>query len=139
MGVVFLAQSEGPEPAVSDALSPILLVQSMEHLVPNHAHTVEEYLEIEETSTVRHEFYEGEIYAMAGGTPEHAAIAAEITAKLGQQLEGGPCRVYSAGLRVRILSTGLATYPDVTVICGPSKRDQPAQVMSRTPRWWSKC
>lgn len=72
---------------------------------------------------VRHEYYDGEIYAMAGGTPEHAAIAAAITASIGRQLEGGACRVYSSDLRVRVKATGLATYPDVTVICGPSVRD----------------
>ena len=106
----------------------------MPSLVPNHAHTFEEYLEIEEAATVRHEFYDGEIYAMAGGTPEHAAMAAEITSKLGRQLEGGPCRAYSSDLRLRVLATGLATYPDVTVISGPSERDpaSPSHVTNPT-------
>jgi Uma2 family endonuclease len=90
---------------------------------PHHRFTFEEYLELEEIARVRHEFYRGEIYAMAGGTPEHAAMAAAITASLGQQLASTACRVYSSDLRVRVLATGLATYPDVTVICGPSERD----------------
>jgi Uma2 family endonuclease len=90
---------------------------------PRHCYTFAEYLELEEIARVRHEFYAGEIYAMAGGTPEHAAMAAAITSLLGQQLTATPCRVYSSDLRVRILATGLATYPDVTVICGPSERD----------------
>lgn len=88
-----------------------------------HHYSFAEYLEVEESSQVRHEYYSGEIYAMAGGTPEHAAIVASVTAALGRQLSGEPCRVYSSDLRVRILATGLATYPDVTVICGPSVRD----------------
>jgi Uma2 family endonuclease len=79
---------------------------------PRHRHSFEQYLELEEISWVRHEYYAGEIYAMAGGTPEHAAIAANITARLGAQLASTPCCVY-----------GLATYPDVTVVCGPSERD----------------
>jgi len=91
--------------------------------VPRHRYTFAEYLEIEEIARVRHEFYAGEIYAMAGGTPEHAAMAAAITALLGRQLDGTSCRVYSSDLRVRVTATGLATYPDVTVICGPSERD----------------
>jgi Uma2 family endonuclease len=66
---------------------------------PRHRYTFEEYLEIEEVARVRHEFYEGEIYAVAGGTPEHAAMAAAITTMLGQQLGGTPCRVYSSDLR----------------------------------------
>jgi Uma2 family endonuclease len=76
---------------------------------------------MEERSPIRHEFLDGSIYAMAGGTPEHAAMTAAIVSSLGAQMK--TCRVYSSDLRVRVLSTGLATYPDVTVICGPSERD----------------
>lgn len=90
---------------------------------PRHHYSFAEYLEVEEISKVRHEYYAGEIYAMAGGTPEHAAIAAAVTAALGRQLSGKPCRVYSSDLRVRVVATGLATYPDVTVIRGASERD----------------
>lgn len=90
---------------------------------PRHSYSFAEYLEVEEVAQVRHEYYAGEIYAMAGGTPEHAAIAAAVMGALRQQLVGKPCRVYSSDLRVRIAATGLATYPDVTVICGPSERD----------------
>jgi Uma2 family endonuclease len=90
---------------------------------PRHHYSFAQYLEVEEISEVRHEYYEGEIYAMAGRTPEHAAIAAAVMAALGRQLDRKPCRVYSSDLRVRILATGLATYPDVTVICGAAERD----------------
>ena len=76
---------------------------------PRHEHTFAEYLELEEIARVRHEFYRGEIYAMVGGTPEHAAMAAEITSQLGRQLDGTPCRAYSSDLRVRVKATGLAT------------------------------
>jgi Uma2 family endonuclease len=88
-----------------------------------HRYSFAEYLAIEEVARVKHEYLDGEIYAMAGGTPEHAALAAVVTTVLGEQLRGGPCRVYSSDLRVRILATGLATYPDVTVVCGPTERD----------------
>ncbi len=86
-----------------------------------HHYTLGEYVELEDSSIVRHEFLDGSIYAMAGGTPEHAAMAGAIMAMLGSQMNG--CRVYSSDLRVRVLATGLATYPDVTVVCGPSERD----------------
>src|SRR6478609_2292974 len=92
-------------------------------LAPRHKYSFADYLATEESSEVRHEYYAGEIYAMAGRTPEHAAMAAAITAALGRQLERSNCRVYSSDLRLRVLATGLATYPDVTVICGPSVRD----------------
>lgn len=85
-------------------------------------HTYDEYLALEASSNVKHEFLGGQIYAMAGGTPEHAALTAAVIGLLFPQLRGGACRAYDADLRVRTPS-GLATYPDVTVICGPSKRD----------------
>jgi len=84
-------------------------------------YTYEQYLALEETSQVRHEYQDGEIYAMAGGTPDHAALAARVLALLGGQLPPG-CRTYTSDLRVCVPSTGLATYPDGTVVCGPSQR-----------------
>jgi len=100
---------------------------------PRHRYTFQEYLDLEEVARVRHEFYDGEIYAMAGGTPEHAAMAAAITTLLGRQLDSS-CRVYSSDLRVRILATGLATYPDVTVVCGPSERDPASATHVTNPK-----
>lgn len=85
-------------------------------------YTYAEYLGFEASSNVRHEFLDGQIYAMAGGTPEHAALAAAAITLLGPQLRDGKCRPYNSDLRVRT-PTGLTTYPDVTVICGPRKID----------------
>ena len=61
------------------------------------------------------------IYGMAGGTPEHAALKAALTGLLFPQIRGGGCLAYDADLRVRVPETGLATYPDLTVVCGPRK------------------
>jgi Uma2 family endonuclease len=99
-----------------------------------HRYTFREYLELEETSSVRHEFLEGEIYAMAGGTPEHAALAMSLGAALVAATRGGSCRVHSSDLRVRALATGLATYPDVTVVCGPYQRDPESSTTITNPR-----
>jgi Uma2 family endonuclease len=88
-----------------------------------HQHTLEDYLAVEEMSGVRHEYLDGEIFAMAGGTPEHAALSAAIVVLLGARLAGTKCRPYSADLRVRVRATGLATYPDAAVICGAPERD----------------
>ena len=87
-------------------------------------YTIEEYVRLEERSNVKHEFLNGEIWAMAGGTPEHAAIASAIIVSLGLQLRGRPCRVYTSDARVRVVATGLDTYPDVTVVCGREERDR---------------
>jgi len=82
-----------------------------------------EYLALEDSSNVKHEFLDGQIYAMAGGTPEHAALAAATIGILFGQLRSGRCRVHDSDLRIRVLQTGLATYPDATVVCGPLERD----------------
>jgi len=86
-------------------------------------YTYAEYLALEASSNVKHEFLGGQIYAMAGGTPEHAALAAAVIGLLFPQLRDRGCRAYDADLRIRTRS-GLATYPDVTVICGPTERDE---------------
>jgi len=88
-----------------------------------HHYSFEDYLGVEEASAVRHEFLNGDIFAMAGGTPEHAALSAAVVVVLGAALRGGPCRTYSSDLRVRVSATGLATYPDAAVICGPASHD----------------
>ncbi len=88
-----------------------------------HHYTYQEYLRLEADANVKHEFLAGEIYAMAGGTPEHAAIGVNVSTLLNNQLRGRPCRVYSSDLRVRVLATGLTTYPDVSVVCGQIERD----------------
>jgi Uma2 family endonuclease len=88
-----------------------------------HRYTYREYLALERGANVRHEFFDGEIYAMAGGTREHAAICANLTASLSAQLRGRGCQAHSSDLRVRVLETGLATYPDVTVICRHAEQD----------------
>lgn len=72
---------------------------------------------------MKHEFLDGMILAMAGGTPDHAALAMAVGASLNRQLEGKKCRVYSSDLRVRVLATGFAGYPDVTVVCNKLERD----------------
>ncbi len=83
----------------------------------------DEYLLLEERSTVKHEFLGGHVWAMAGGTPEHGAIAANVIALLANRLLGKSCRVYTSDVRVRVKATGLATYPDVTVVCGQEQAD----------------
>src|SRR5262249_18055604 len=80
-----------------------------------------DYLAHEEASNVKHEYLDGEIYGMAGGTPEHAALAAVVTVAIGAAAGDGI--VYSSDLRIRILASGLATYPDVTLVCGPPVPD----------------
>src|SRR5512138_2700284 len=80
-------------------------------------HTYEDYLRTLEVSGVKLEYCDGEIYAMAGGTPAHADLAASMIRLLGNALLGR-CRVSSSDLKIRIEATDLTTFPDATVVCG---------------------
>ena len=82
-----------------------------------------DYLTLEASSNVKHEYLDGQIYGMAGGTPEHAALAAAFVGLLFPQLRAGRCRAHDADLRLRARATGLSTYADVTVVCGPRELD----------------
>jgi Uma2 family endonuclease len=101
---------------------------------PLHRYTYQDYVWLEESSSTRHEFVSGEIVAMAGGTPENAAMAAEIIGQLREQLRGGNCRVFTSDLGVRVMATGLATYPDASVVCGPTERDPDKKTNVTNPR-----
>lgn len=80
--------------------------------------TYAEYLADEEKSDVKHEYLDGIVYAMSGGTPEHGALAMSLARLVGNALQGQPCRVFSSDVRVRVVDTSLSTYPDLTIACG---------------------
>ena len=86
-------------------------------------YAIEEYVRIEEFANLKHEYLDGQVWAMAGGTPEHARMASAVNAALVTQLRGKACAVYSSDARIRVVATGLDTYPDVTVVCGSEQRD----------------
>ncbi|PDW03002.1 Uma2 family endonuclease [Candidatus Viridilinea mediisalina] len=85
---------------------------------PQRFMTEAEYLAFEQASTHKHEYYQGEIYAMTGGTEAHNLLAGNTHAALHAQLRRRECRVYNSDQRLKIMATGLYTYPDVTVVCG---------------------
>jgi len=81
----------------------------------------EEFYAFEEKAEVRHEFFKGEVIAMAGGTDVHSLLSSNAIRKVGNALEKRPCRVFESNMRVKIEATGLETYPDASVVCGPPK------------------
>lgn len=87
--------------------------------VPVSRYTPEEYLALERVSEVRHEFYRGERFVMAGASEAHNLIADNVTFGLREQLRDKGCRAYSSDMRVRVQPNGLYTYPDVAVACPP--------------------
>ncbi|MDB5320068.1 MAG: hypothetical protein JWN40_1699 [Phycisphaerales bacterium] len=82
-------------------------------------YTPEEYYALERPADYKSDYYQGEIFAMAGGTARHSLITSNIAGEVRQRLKGKPCRAYESNLRMAVLATGLRTYPDVAVYCGP--------------------
>jgi Uma2 family endonuclease len=77
----------------------------------------EQYLRMERQAETKSEFHDGQMFAMVGGTPNHALLANTIGALLHRQVPPG-CRTFNADLRIKVASAGLYTYADCTVICG---------------------
>jgi Uma2 family endonuclease len=86
---------------------------------PRHRLTVDAYLAATPELDVRHEWVNGEAYAMAGGTPLHAAVAMNVGVALTLACRGRPCRPTSSDQRVYVAETEAFFYPDVSVVCGP--------------------
>ena len=84
--------------------------------------TVDEYLRLEESATVRHEYVGGEIFAMVGATKRHNRIIGNIFGRLWGAARDGDCRVYSEGVKLRV-ANDVIYYPDVMVSCGPEGED----------------
>src|SRR5262245_47463902 len=87
-----------------------------------HRYSYEEYLAYERASELKHEYIGGEIVAMAGGSRNHSALAVNVATALRNTRPDG-CTVFQSDLRIRILATGVATYPDVSMVCGPTEVD----------------
>ncbi len=91
----------------------------------HHRYTYAEYVALETYSPTKHEFLDGEIYAMAGGSDEHAALASRIGWALNNAVGERRCRVYTSDLRLYVEAVRLATFPDALVVCGALQRYDP--------------
>lgn len=98
-----------------------------------HSISSEDYLEGERHSDIRHEYVDGEVYAMAGESKTHNTIALNIAAYLRERLRGSPCRVFMENVKTGIetLRTNRYYYPDVQVACGT---DAGERYVERQPR-----
>lgn len=83
--------------------------------------TPEEYLAMEEVSAIRHEYYQGEIFAMAGATNDHNLIAGDVHTRMNLALTEKGCLVYMTDMQLWVQADRLMTYPDVMVVCGDPK------------------
>ena len=81
--------------------------------------TFDEYIALERRTGSKFEFRNGDIRAMAGASPAHSLMEANLIAALVPRLAGSGCRVYAASLRILIEASELYTYPDISIVCGP--------------------
>ena len=85
--------------------------------------TPEEYFEWEEQQEIRHEYFDGEVYAMTGGTLNHSEIAINFISLLKAHLRGGKCRLLNGDARVNIYNSNKYVYPDLSVTCNERDRN----------------
>ncbi len=82
--------------------------------------TVEQYLALEAESEIKHEYIDGEIFPMPGGTLDHDTIIMNLTLTLGPQLMGSDCRLHTSHMRVGLSPTRYV-YPDLSAVCGEAE------------------
>ncbi len=86
--------------------------------LPKQKWTPESYLEFERASETRHEYLDGEVFEMVGGSPRHNLIMVNALASLHAQLANRPCFVYPSDQRVKVRKAKFYTYPDISIVCG---------------------
>lgn len=83
--------------------------------------SAEDYFALELEAENRHEYLDGEIFAMSGGTHEHSVLIGNLARELGLALKGRPCFVYPTEMRVQLEASRRYTYPDLAIVCGEPK------------------
>ena len=89
--------------------------------IERNTFTESEYLELERNADFKSEYYNGEIFAMAGATLIHNKIVSNLIFLFNQFLKDKPCDVYPSDLRLQVEKSGLYTYPDITIVCGKTE------------------
>ncbi len=86
--------------------------------LPKRKYTIEEYVELLKTSEERFEYFDGELFSMAGGKIAHGEIASNVQYALRKRLENKPCRTYSGEVALKVPTAPPLRFPDVSVVCG---------------------
>lgn len=92
--------------------------------LPIHKMTMEEYLEFDKNAEGRHEYFDGEVFAMAGGSPEHTRIGGNVFGTLREKLRGTHCASFTSDLRLKVPAALPYRYPDVSVVCGEPQYEE---------------
>jgi len=87
----------------------------------------EDYLAWEANQPVKHEYFAGEVYAMAGGSDAHVTASGNLYVALRTHLRGTPCRTYIADMKLRVAAADAYFYPDVFVTCSAADAQQPLE------------
>ena len=80
--------------------------------------TVQEYLESEINAVEKHEFFDGEVFAMAGASEKHNRVVVNLTIEIGKHLKGKSCTIYPSDMRVATPQSDAYMYPDLSIVCG---------------------
>lgn len=96
----------------------------METLVEKKKYTYQEYLQLEKQSDVRYEFWNGEVFAMAGGSRNHNSIGLKIASLLSEKLEQNGCKIFFNDVKLQLKESQYYFYPDVLLICDPLDKDE---------------
>lgn len=101
----------------------IIIFDSMGNPEPVHYYTVAEYLALEEAAEYRSEYVDGEIFAMAGGSPNHDMICSECARVIGNAILGSGCETHTSNMKVRNETSSVFYYPDLSIACGKAEFD----------------
>jgi Uma2 family endonuclease len=102
--------------------------------VPKQKISLEQYLAQEKKAEFKSEYYEGELFAMAGANGPHNNLRDNLIGELHAKLKGGPCRTVSSDQRVKVNRTGFYTYPDIAIVCGGFEYDDGDNMTLLNPR-----
>ncbi len=92
--------------------------------LPKKKYTLKEYLELDKNSEERYEYFDGEVFAMAGGSPNHARISGNAYSALQAKLRGGRCEAFNSEMRIKVPTALPYRYPDASVVCGEPVFDE---------------
>ncbi|MBX2900007.1 MAG: Uma2 family endonuclease [Cyclobacteriaceae bacterium] len=95
--------------------------------------TEQEYLAFEEISEQKHEYFQGEVFAMAGASNQHNEVFTNLFGSLTSLLQGKPCRPYGSDKRLMISQNTLYTYPDISIYCKPNLMFESTATISQEP------
>lgn len=94
--------------------------------------SVQEYLAWEAENEIKHEYIDGEVYAMSGGTSKHSRVAANATIAIGRQLGNSICAVHTSDMKVKV-EEGRYVYPDLSAVCGKEQFEDDSETTLLNP------